>query len=321
MATVSVLNADAAISGKTLVNLEDAQTVTGVKTFGANVLFTDNTYDIGASGATRPRDLFLSRNATVGGTLGVTGVTTLTGAVAVGDFRGTAETITATGTVNNQALAATTTILRCNNATLLTISGFASGTAGRILIVQSVGAGQVDLLHQNASSTAANRMINFATSGGTPLAAGTGVAIYYYDGTQSRWVLLSHEQGAWITPAFAAGDYTASTGSWTVDAGDVTTVGYRLSGRTLYVVLNISATDVSATPTSLQRAIPGGFAATRASLGSGAAIDNGGTREGAVWSTTASGTNILVALLDQTAWATTATDNTGVFLTAEFEVN
>ena len=42
-----------------------------------NLTFTDATYDIGASGATRPRDLFLSRNAVIGGTLAVTGVTTL----------------------------------------------------------------------------------------------------------------------------------------------------------------------------------------------------------------------------------------------------
>lgn len=39
--------------------------------------FVDATYDIGKSGATRPRDFFLSRNATIGGTLTVSGVTTL----------------------------------------------------------------------------------------------------------------------------------------------------------------------------------------------------------------------------------------------------
>ena len=38
---------------------------------------TDATYDIGASGATRFRDFYLSRNATIGGTLGVTGATTI----------------------------------------------------------------------------------------------------------------------------------------------------------------------------------------------------------------------------------------------------
>ena len=39
-----------------------------------NLLFTDATYDIGASGATRPRDLYLSRNAVFGGTISVSGV-------------------------------------------------------------------------------------------------------------------------------------------------------------------------------------------------------------------------------------------------------
>lgn len=49
----------------------------GATTLGGNLLFTpDATYDIGASGATRPRDLFLSRNAVIGGTLQVVGVTT-----------------------------------------------------------------------------------------------------------------------------------------------------------------------------------------------------------------------------------------------------
>ena len=38
-----------------------------------DLLFVDATYDIGKSGASRPRDLFLSRNETVGGTLLVTG--------------------------------------------------------------------------------------------------------------------------------------------------------------------------------------------------------------------------------------------------------
>jgi len=43
-----------------------------------DLLFTDNTYDIGKSGASRPRDLFASRNAVVGGTLGVSGISTFT---------------------------------------------------------------------------------------------------------------------------------------------------------------------------------------------------------------------------------------------------
>lgn len=109
---ISVLNTDAGLSGKTIVNLEDNQTVTGLKTYdrdpnppfavsansavvpnldadkldgheatafaqidgtsnAGNLLFVDATYDIGASGATRPRDLFLSRNATIGNRLNI----------------------------------------------------------------------------------------------------------------------------------------------------------------------------------------------------------------------------------------------------------
>ncbi len=44
-----------------------------------DLLFTDGTYDIGKSGASRPRDGFFSRNGVIGGTLGITGATTLSG--------------------------------------------------------------------------------------------------------------------------------------------------------------------------------------------------------------------------------------------------
>lgn len=44
-----------------------ADTLTVNSTITSNLIFTDNTYDIGASGATRPRSLFLAANATVGG--------------------------------------------------------------------------------------------------------------------------------------------------------------------------------------------------------------------------------------------------------------
>lgn len=49
-------------------------------TMTGDLLFTDATYDIGKTGATRPRDLFISRNATVGGTLAVTGTASLSAA-------------------------------------------------------------------------------------------------------------------------------------------------------------------------------------------------------------------------------------------------
>jgi hypothetical protein len=50
----------------------------------ADFLFTDATFDIGKSAATRPRDGFFSRNVVIGGTLGVTGATSLAAISALG---------------------------------------------------------------------------------------------------------------------------------------------------------------------------------------------------------------------------------------------
>jgi hypothetical protein len=55
----------------------------GGASFAGDLLATDGLYDIGKTGATRFRDLFLSRNAAIGGTLGVTGIATFTAAPAV----------------------------------------------------------------------------------------------------------------------------------------------------------------------------------------------------------------------------------------------
>jgi hypothetical protein len=163
------------------------------------------------------------------------------------------QTTTSTGTVNDFATASITSnlvVVRCNNAADLTLTGFtAATTAGQQLLILSVGAGDVFLPHQNTGSAAANREINFATSGSTPLAAGSGLAKYVYDTTTSRWRLILHEQGAWITPTFAAGSYTGvSSQTWTLDPGDVVTQAYYLRGRTLTVSWNLLTTTVGGTP-------------------------------------------------------------------------
>ena len=239
------------------------------------------------------------------------------------DARWSRASITSTGTQNNLDISEADLVI-LNNASLLTITGIVAPASpvkpGKRLILVSTGAGQVDLSHQSGSSTAANRMINFATSASTSLAAGSGAAVYVYDDANSRWRLVSHTQGAYITPTFAAGDYTASTGSWTVDSGDVTTCAYLLEGRKLTVAWVISGTDVSATPTSLQRAIPGGFTSALTATHSCHATDAGGTQESGSLVVTASGTLLLFRLQDGTAWATTSSDNTGTSGTANISV-
>jgi hypothetical protein len=139
-------------------------------------------------------------------------------------------TTTSTGTQNDFALAGAT-VLRCNNATDLTITGFANGSDGALLTVLSVGAGNVYLSHQAAGSSAGNRMINNVTSGPTPLAAGAGAAIYRYDGTTARWRLVAHDQGAFISIPYASLSFDSDTGAfWTVDLADLIVFRFLFTG-------------------------------------------------------------------------------------------
>ncbi len=168
------------------------------------------------------------------------------------------QTTTSTGTVNDFALTTDVTVLRCNNASLLTLNGFVAGYDGQRLTVESVGAGQVDFAHQAAGSTAANRLINKATVGLTSLAAGSGTATFVYDGTTARWRLVEHDQGAWITRTFAAGNYAANGAmTWVVAAA--TTDRYWLKGRSL-IFASVATGTVGGTPnTTLTVALPAGL--------------------------------------------------------------
>lgn len=228
-------------------------------------------------------------------------------------------TTTSTGTQNDFAPGLVgDTVIRCSNASLLTVNGFASGYDGQRVYLVSIGAGQVDLAHQNTGSSAANRLINFATSGSTSLAAGSGTALYIYDGTTARWRMVSHEQGAFITPTFAAGDYTASAGTWTVDSGDVTTFAYRLQGRTITILFRIETTDVSTTPATLIRTIPGGFTATKAVINPVFADD--ATTVSIGYSSVAAGGALQFGKATGN-WTATSSDNTRVIGEIVLEVN
>lgn len=248
------------------------------------------------------------------------GPVTGTAAITVGDFRGTEESITTTGTVHNLALGANTTVLRCNNASLLTITGITGGTAGRVVVIRAVSAvGRVELAHENVNSTAANRLANLATSAATPLApAGAltngGYAIYVYDGAQSRWNLIGHEQGAWIQPTFAAGDYTADGAmTWTVEAGDRTTQAYKLSGRQLTLIWGIATSTVGGTLSTqllLGSNLLAGFTVTKYVANPIRAIDNSVETIG--FADAVSGTSqVRLFRAGATNWAA-ATNTTGV---------
>lgn len=226
---------------------------------------------------------------------------------------GIVQTTTSTGTQNDFALTSQASLLRCNNASLLTLTGLTGGADGQRLTIVSIGAGQVDLSHQAAGSTAGNRLINFATSAVTSLAAGSGVAVLVYDATTARWRLVAHEQGAFITPTFAAGNFTANGAmTWTVDAGDVTTYAYMLRGRTLFVEFDIQTTTVGGTLNSLLNvAIPAGYTLAKQQFSAAVWANNNGTPTTGLIGGPAAATVLGINKSDLTNWAA-ATNNTRV---------
>jgi hypothetical protein len=70
----------------------------------SDLLFTDALYDIGKAGATRPRDLFLSRNLVAGGTGSFTGAGPTLSLVAAGGVTG--QVLSGTGSVNTNQVRA-----------------------------------------------------------------------------------------------------------------------------------------------------------------------------------------------------------------------
>jgi len=80
--------------------------------------------------------------------------------------------------------------LENSSGSMKTISGFAGGASGRVIIIRIVDASfQVDLLHQNGGSAAANRMM--LPAGATFSITGSQAITLWYDGALARWIPLS----------------------------------------------------------------------------------------------------------------------------------
>lgn len=112
----------------------------------------------------------------------------LGGALALGRY-----TTTATGTQNNWDLdtansGTTVGVLRCNNASALTINGITAPSTHRLLVIEAINS-TVNLAHEAAGSTAANR-VTTPTAATVAIPSG-GYAFLLYDVTTARWRVLS----------------------------------------------------------------------------------------------------------------------------------
>jgi hypothetical protein len=188
----------AAASGNTVIG--------GTTSLAGNVTFaTDATYDIGASGATRPRDLYLSRNLVVGGTLTLAGGVNLNGNVTIGDA--SADTLTVNSTITSNliftdatydigASGATRprnvylsgTILRINNSASIGQSIISSGGSATLTLDAATGAGAFSpqILFSSSGTS------KWAFGGGNIGSAGANdLAIYDYTNTKLTYSVLA----------------------------------------------------------------------------------------------------------------------------------
>lgn len=188
------------------------------------------------------------------------------------------------GTQNNLVLspaAAEDRYVEWSGTSTLILTGVAGGRQGDRLWIKNVSANGSSIFIPNLAngqSSGANLFYNTAISGATPIAP-KGYARYVHDG--SFWVMVGHEQGAWITETFSAANYTTNTGAaWTVQSTDELQRAYRLDGRTLHVGVLILNTTVGAAPTALRMTIPGGFQSSKYSQVPCGILDNGDAARG-----------------------------------------
>jgi hypothetical protein len=251
MADVSIQNTTAGITAKTIDLLESDQTITGLKTFDRD---PSAPFAV-SSGSAVVTNLDADKLDGQEGTyyLDTRNHTNLA----------TMQTTSLTGTQNNFDLDGNYTILRCSNASALTFTGMTVNGAtpndgDRVIIIAANST--VKMANDNSGSTVGNRF-------GHPQSAGqilglNGIAEYIYVETDNAWRPLAVEPGAPISVAFAAGNFTASAGTWTVESGDQLTFTYQQRGTTVRFAILINTSTVSGVTTGqLRIAMPNGFVA------------------------------------------------------------
>jgi hypothetical protein len=234
-------------SGNTILGATSANTLSVAATITSNLLFTDATYDIGASGATRPRDLFLSRNLTVGGTLTLTGGVNLNGNVTVGDA--STDTLTINSTITSNLIFTDNTYdIGASGATrprtlylgtsLITPAITNSGlTAGRITYATTGG-----LLTDSANLTFTSGVLTVSNTGGRSVSA-TGTSALFASNGAAHSLIIGDNNYAYFqfattaSPTYLAFQYNAAE-KMRLDSSGAGILGLGVVNNTWYATFN-----------------------------------------------------------------------------------
>lgn len=199
------------------------------------------------------------------------------------------------GAINDWAPAGLSgnTLILWNGASDFAPTGIAGGVLGQLVTVKNLSTTKIVSFPDTGASLAAAQFKNFVTGGPTPIAA-RGQITYQHDGT--NWKIVGHEQGAWITRPFAAGNFFGQAGqTWTVASGGVITDAYRLAGRTLTYSFDIQG-SVGGTPGVLITiTLPNGLGSSKIQLFPCIIVSGGVQAAGYCYSSGAGNTGLNIA--------------------------
>lgn len=250
----ATITGDLSVQGNTTLGNADTDTITLTGRFVSTLTpGVDNTYDLGTSslqwrnleidGIASIDTLQVDENASVTGTLGVTGVTTL------GSMTATMTGGTINGTIIGGTTAAagtfTTLTATAGSITGITDLAVADGGTGASNSLQGLGS----LLGYTTTATAA----------GTTTLTNSSSPIQYFTGTTTQTVVLPSAVNA--LPGATYFIYNNSTGSLTVNANNAA------------LVCTIAANEIwNITCNSSTGTTPASWTATRVSAGSGISL-------------------------------------------------
>jgi hypothetical protein len=154
------------------------------------------------------------------------------------------------------------------------------------------------------------------SAAGAPKRSGPGAAV-----AAAAAAAPDTTYGTWKTVPWAKTNFTANAGEWNVDETDQGALSYTYIGpKTMMLSFLIQTTDVTATPLTLQIAIPDAKVAARAT-GTMCRVNDAGSGLGAGFVSAQANSNyILVQKIDAKPWKKTDRDNTLVFGSITFEI-
>lgn len=118
---------------------------------------------------------------------------------------------------------------------------------------------------------------------------------------------------SWTQVVYGAGQYTATSGTWGVDSGDVTAFSYMKRGKTMIVRFNFTGTDVSSATSELFATIPAGGVAAGSVVAVVQCIDAGGAATAGIARVTTGDSVIrFQATVAGAGFSLTAGDNTTI---------